>query len=134
MSEGKEYDLIECGNKLNDVINLLVETDKRVAELEVIEQKAIEQSEYIQSHGLTEFEVAGLRSRIAELEAQLAQMREAENATCLWKENLDGPWETACGMSWEFIEDGPEENKCIYCHHCGKKIMVERQEIESEEE
>jgi DNA-directed RNA polymerase subunit RPC12/RpoP len=64
-------------------------------------------------------------------EAELAQLRDA---TCLWKEDLDGPWETACGGAWEFIDDGPEENNCIYCPHCGKRIMVEKQEIESEEE
>ncbi len=51
----------------------------RVAELEEVERKAIEQSEYIQSHGLTEYEMASLQARVAELESHIA-------ATGPWKE------------------------------------------------
>lgn len=40
------------------------------AERDEIKRKAIEQSEYIQSHGLTEYEMARLKARVAELETQ----------------------------------------------------------------
>jgi len=66
-----------------------------------------------------------------QVERKLAAMRDA---TCLWKEDLDGPWETACGGAWEFIDDGPKENNCIYCPHCGKRIVIERQEVENDDD
>jgi seryl-tRNA synthetase len=40
-------------------------------ERDEIKRKAVEQSEYIQSHGLTAFEMAGLKARVAELESQV---------------------------------------------------------------
>jgi BMFP domain-containing protein YqiC len=51
----------------------------RVAALEEVERKAIEQSEYIQSHGLTEFEMDRLRARVAELEARIRDLQVIHN-------------------------------------------------------
>lgn len=55
------------------------ELQARIAELEEVERKAIAQSEYIQSHGLTEYEMARLKAWVAELESHIA-------ATDPWKE------------------------------------------------
>lgn len=46
----------------------------RIAELEAMQKKAVEQSEYIQSHGLTEFEVAGLRAENERLKTVIRQL------------------------------------------------------------
>jgi len=63
--------------------------------------------------------------RIAELEAELAQMREAEEATCVWKQDKDdGSWDSTCGLKWDFTDEGPEENECYFCPQCGKKIAI----------
>ena len=115
----------------------------KLERFEVWQQRPLEDAQSARIQAL-EVELAALREANSKLviqliDAMLPQPPEAELAalretTCLWKEDLDGPWETACGGAWEFIDDGPEENNCFYCPHCGKRIMVEKQEIESEEE
>jgi DNA-directed RNA polymerase subunit RPC12/RpoP len=68
-------------------------------------------------------------------ELKRAKELEAQNdATCMWRYDPDGPWETSCGGAWEFIDDGPEENNCLYCPHCGKRIVIERQEVENDDD
>lgn len=41
---------------------------------------------------------------------------------CLWTEDLDGAWDTACDNRFEFNEGGPEENDFAFCPYCGKEI------------
>jgi len=48
---------------------------EELARLQEVERKAIEQSEYIQSHGLTEFEVSGLRAQLAAAQAEAERYR-----------------------------------------------------------
>jgi hypothetical protein len=45
--------------------------------------------------------------------------------TCVWSQNVDGGWETGCGGSFEFMDDGPAENHFRYCYSCGKSIVAE---------
>jgi predicted nucleic acid-binding Zn-ribbon protein len=64
------------------------------------------------------------RAAFAKLEKENAALK---GATCEWK--LDNGewksvWEGSCGVTWEFIDDGPEENECIFCPRCGKKIVI----------
>jgi hypothetical protein len=40
--------------------------------------------------------------------------------TCMWQENLDGAWDTACGKCFELISGDPVENGFSYCPGCGK--------------
>ncbi|HHZ6871740.1 TPA: hypothetical protein ACWLT0_002897 [Pseudomonas aeruginosa] len=35
-----------------------------------------------------------------------------------------GIWETGCGQTWSFIEDGPAENGALFCHHCGGRLVL----------
>ncbi|HHM8640691.1 TPA: hypothetical protein ACRNRG_006413, partial [Pseudomonas aeruginosa] len=35
-----------------------------------------------------------------------------------------GIWETSCGQTWSFIEDGPAENGALFCHHCGGRLVL----------
>ncbi|MBH4346020.1 hypothetical protein I5M84_14100 [Pseudomonas aeruginosa] len=41
--------------------------------------------------------------------------------SCKWTES-SGIWETGCGQTWSFIEDGPAENGALFCHHCGGRL------------
>ena len=43
-------------------------------------------------------------------------------ATCEWREDADGIWETACGEAWQCTEGTPVENDMKYCHSCGKHL------------
>lgn len=45
--------------------------------------------------------------------------------TCAWTTDDEGSvWCTSCGAAWEFTFDGPAENGVIYCHKCGKPVVV----------
>ena len=50
----------------------------------------------------------------------------AKEETCEWKQDTDEwvGWESNCGLSWDFINEGPVQNECVYCPRCGKKIAV----------
>jgi hypothetical protein len=72
MREWSEHNLAAC------VAGLAAEVLALREERDEIKRKAIEQSEYIQSRGLTEYEMARLKARVAELEAALeAAQKEA---------------------------------------------------------
>ncbi|HEJ4494609.1 TPA: hypothetical protein SL560_001495 [Pseudomonas aeruginosa] len=43
--------------------------------------------------------------------------------SCKWTES-SGIWETGCGQTWGFIEDGPAENGALFCHHCGGRLVL----------
>lgn len=51
---------------------------------------------------------------------------------CEWKQDDDGIWHTQCGRSFEFIDDGPTENKFRFCCYCGAEL-VEREYEEAED-
>ena len=50
----------------------------------------------------------------------------AKVETCEWKQDTGEwvGWESNCGLSWDFINEGPVQNECVYCPRCGKKIAV----------
>jgi len=43
-------------------------------------------------------------------------------ATCLWSEDEDGNWASACQNLHVFIEGGPKENGYEWCCYCGLKL------------
>lgn len=44
---------------------------------------------------------------------------------CVWTyEPLDDAWDSACGEKWQFLADGPVENKVRFCHGCGRPVKV----------
>ena len=55
---------------------------------------------------------------------------------CEWSNDCEsGIWNTGCGSTWSFHDDGPEENGMNFCHSCGKHLVVEAgQEQEQEQE
>lgn len=45
---------------------------------------------------------------------------------CVWTEDGDGVFQTACGHSFVFDTDGPVENKQRFCGYCGGKLVEDR--------
>lgn len=41
---------------------------------------------------------------------------------CVWEEDAEGIFHTACNESHEFYEDGPEGNNYRFCPYCGKTL------------
>lgn len=65
-----------------------------------------------------------LASMIEELKQRLAA---PESRICKWQEDSDPDnnfWDGECGAVWEFIADGPIENKCNFCPECGGKLVI----------
>jgi cell division protein FtsB len=69
----------ETGQWLELFEALAAEVRALRAERDEIKCKAVEQSEYIQSHGLTEFEMDRLRARVAELQARIRDLQVIHN-------------------------------------------------------
>ncbi|WP_223531284.1 hypothetical protein [Pseudomonas sp. GL-R-19] len=54
--------------------------------------------------------------------------------TCEWgREDDSGIWNSGCGVTWSFHDDGPEENGMHFCHSCGKALIVEAADADSVE-
>jgi hypothetical protein len=52
--------------------------------------------------------------------------RQQQAETCAWHSDDDGLWQSACGGDpWLFEADGPTENSCKFCMHCGKPMTVQ---------
>ena len=47
-------------------------------------------------------------------------------AACLWKEDEDGHWFTACDNGFTFNEGGPKDNRFGYCPYCGRHVIFMR--------
>ncbi|MCC4118807.1 hypothetical protein LLG90_25985, partial [Aromatoleum toluclasticum] len=43
---------------------------------------------------------------------------------CLWIENNEAIWNTACGEAWSFVDGGPADNNVKFCHGCGKPVLA----------
>jgi len=54
-------------------------------------------------------------------EAGAAALR---RGTCVWQQDEDGAWSTACGKRWEFTwyEHRPSAHDMRFCHHCGQTL------------
>lgn len=97
----------------------------RIAELE----RRLSQQQSIAYHNLDLFNRADKQCRL--VEKMLAERAEAGNSPvipdgCLWTyDDNDYKWDSACGESWTFIEDGPEENGVKFCQGCGKPVVIE---------
>lgn len=52
--------------------------------------------------------------------------QETEMATpCRWTEDREYGWDTACGHTFVFIDDGPQANGFCYCCFCGRILQPE---------
>ncbi|MET0950215.1 MAG: hypothetical protein ABWY17_17195 [Pseudomonas sp.] len=54
---------------------------------------------------------------------------------CEWSQDDDsGIWNSSCGSTWSFHDDGPAENGMNFCHCCGKNLVVEAAEPEQDDD
>jgi hypothetical protein len=74
------------------------------------------------------------------LTAERDALLEAEEAgqTCTWKPDSVGYewgncWESQCGLSWSFIDDGPAENNMNFCPFCGGRLVIAEPPPDAEE-
>ncbi|HGJ8975743.1 TPA: hypothetical protein ACJX8E_006209 [Pseudomonas aeruginosa] len=75
-------------------------------------------SEFLAQRGTTG------KALLRELRAMLAaEPTSSASPSCKWTES-SGIWETSCGQTWNFIEDGPAENGALFCHHCGGRLVL----------
>lgn len=52
---------------------------------------------------------------------------------CTWSQDVEiGIWNSTCGSTWSFHDDGPEENGMKFCHSCGNHLVVEVAEPEQD--
>ena len=50
----------------------------------------------------------------------------AQPETCIWTpmgDDTPDSYDTACGQSWSFIDGGPLEHNCTFCHGCGRRTF-----------
>ena len=43
---------------------------------------------------------------------------------CRWTADEDGTYDTGCGQSFQFNDDGPAENKARFCLYCGGPLVA----------
>ncbi|HGM6319042.1 TPA: hypothetical protein ACKP31_005399, partial [Pseudomonas aeruginosa] len=96
----------------------------RVAEFEAQAQHSVPEefigrlSEFLAQRGATG------KALLRELRAMLAaEPTSSASPSCKWTES-SGIWETGCGQTWGFVEDGPAENGALFCHHCGGRLVL----------
>lgn len=81
---------------------------------------------------------AAAREKIEALQQRLNaadQLNDDRAGTCEWSREEDsGIWNSGCGETWSFHEDGPEENGMHFCHACGKHLVVEVAEQEQHDD
>ena len=55
-------------------------------------------------------------------QARAALASQQKPVPCVWSEEYEGPWESACGHAFSIIEGGPAENGMKFCCFCGTPI------------
>ena len=72
-----------------------------------------------------------MERELSEARAQLDRI--CKEATCDWKQDIDGNWDTSCKQCICFEYAPPYEQGYQFCHHCGATINFIRYKIEEEE-
>lgn len=54
-------------------------------------------------------------------------------APCVWNEDDNGTWDTACGETFVFNEGTPADNKMLFCCYCGKPLKQRTYHMMDEE-
>jgi hypothetical protein len=83
---------------------------------------------------LAEGTLALMNAKIDAQAAEIKRLRAEKELTCTWSEEEEGTWSTSCGELWSFNDGDPADNSAVFCHHCGKRILANKYQEESEEE
>jgi len=60
------------------------------------------------------------------------EKRLQEHKQCKWTYDPSSySWNTSCKNKFQFLEDGPVENKFAYCSYCGGRIDLEEENNEN---
>ena len=59
-----------------------------------------------------------------ELPKEIASLKAEVERECAWTVDENGLFITGCDNLWEFMEDGPKENRTPFCPYCGGKIAL----------
>lgn len=63
------------------------------------------------------------------------QLNDDHDGSCEWSQEDDsGIWNSGCGATWSFHDDGPAENGMHFCHSCGKTLVVEEPDASTEKD
>lgn len=102
-----------------------------------------ELAESARLHAMGSEREARLTARVAELERDTERLNFADKHlpsgitrqdVCMWNEYSEGTWDTSCGGSWQFTEDGPSENHAHFCYHCGGVLLATEYSDDFEDE
>jgi hypothetical protein len=63
------------------------------------------------------------RGKLSAMLTYAASLQRREDATCEWKEDEDGNWNTSCDEMFTFIDGKPRENYYKFCAHCGRHLV-----------
>jgi hypothetical protein len=61
---------------------------------------------------------------IAAVEARAVARERARECAWRYVEEDIGLWGGACGTEWQFLADGPADNKMNHCPQCGGRVRV----------
>jgi len=62
---------------------------------------------------------------IPALIAEVRRLRE-KSGTCTWKyDEWHDYYETECGSAWALTDGTLDENGVVFCHKCGRRVVVE---------
>ena len=71
--------------------------------------------------------ICSLEDAVAHDTATLGKGGQTETeATCDWREDEDGNWNTTCDGRFQTTIGTPRENRMTYCAFCGKRIVEHR--------
>ena len=51
----------------------------------------------------------------------MARTKRPIASKCLWSEDDEGNWDTACGEKHQFVDGTPSQNHYRFCPYCGLK-------------
>jgi len=65
---------------------------------------------------------ANKRVKVAEAALRREALAAQVKPSCVWKQDEDGNWDTACGDKHIYIDGTPKENGAKFCCYCGAKL------------
>jgi len=61
-----------------------------------------------------------------DIPALIAEVRRLRAECCIWKfDKWEVYYETDCGCTWQLIDGTLDENGVVFCHKCGRRVVVE---------